>query len=116
MIVKGKHNGLQTFKGIKGIKGTSYATAKLVPVWGLPESYRKQFEKYKNGEGLQKEAMAEAAKKAQALLSKHSKEKQPAQTKLAKLKKKYSSVQSSNDLSTATKRNWLQDKFLYENY
>jgi len=81
---------------------------------GLPESYKKQFEKYKNGEGLQKEAMAEAAKKAQALLSKHSKEIQSAQTQLAKLKKKYSSVQSSNDLSTATKRNSLQGKLLKE--
>ena len=81
---------------------------------GLPESYRKQFEKYQSGEGLQKEAMAEAAKKAQALLSKHSKEIQSAQTQLAKLKKKYSSVQSSNDLSTATKRNSLQGKPLKE--
>lgn len=75
---------------------------------GLPESYRKQFDKYKYGEGLQKEAMAEAAKKASALLSKHSKEIQSAQTQLSKLKKKYSSVLSSNDLSTATKRNSLQ--------
>ncbi len=82
--------------------------AELEALKGLPESYRKQFEAYKNNETVKNEALTKAAQEAQMMLAKNTPALTKAQTDLAKLKKKYSSVPSSDDLSTATKRSSLK--------
>ena len=84
--------------------------AEIEALKGLPEAYRKQFEAYKNGESVKNEALTKAVKEAQKMLAKNSPALTTAQADLAKLKKKYSSVPSSDDLSTATKRNSLKGK------
>ena len=77
---------------------------------GLPAAYRKQYEAYKNGETIKNEALTKAVKEAQKMLAKHAPALNSAQADLAKLKKKYSSVPNSDDLSTASKRNSLKGK------
>lgn len=84
--------------------------AELEALKGLPEAYRKQFEAYKNGETIKNELLTKAVKEAQKMLAKHAPALNSAQADLAKLKKKYSSVPNSEDLSTATKRNSLKGK------
>ncbi len=76
----------------------------------LPENYKKQFDQYSNKEYLQKEGVSRAVKEASKYLAEHQDKLTAAQSKLTKLKKKYSSVPNSNDLSTATKRNSLKGK------
>jgi len=89
---------------------TKKEMAELEALKGLPESYRKQFEAYKNGESLKKEALSKAAAEAQKILAKHTPELNKGQADLSKLKSTYSSVPSSDDLSTATRRNSLKGK------
>lgn len=88
--------------------------AKMKEFKNLPENYKKQFDQYSDAEYLQKEGVSRAVKEASKYLAEHQTKLTAAQTKLSKLKKKYSSVPNSKDLSTATKRNSLKGKPLKE--
>lgn len=84
--------------------------AKMKEFKNLPENYKKQFDQYSDTEYLQKEGVSRAVKEASKYLAEHQTKLTAAQTKLSNLKKKYSSVPNSKDLSTATKRNSLKGK------
>ena len=76
----------------------------------LPESYRKQFEKYQDSDQVKKQVKEQAVAEATKQLEAQTQKIQSAQKELGKLKKKYLSVQSSGDLSTAVKRNSLKGR------
>ena len=92
------------------IKEFRMEMTKMKEFQNLPENYKKKFGKYSDKEYLKSEGVSKAVKEASKYLAEHQDKLTAAQSKLTKLKKKYSSVPNSNDLSTATKRNSLKGK------
>ncbi|MDN5199896.1 hypothetical protein QQ008_00945 [Fulvivirgaceae bacterium BMA10] len=81
-----------------------------------PLKYQKEMEQLADQQRAKDLAKQKAKEKAMELLTKHGGAVKEAQKKLAKLKKKYSSVQNSNDLSTAVKRSSLKGKPFKERF
>ncbi len=72
--------------------------------------------KYQDPEYLRQKALEQAKKLGDNNLTQHTEKLEVAQKKLSDLKKKYSAVQSSQDLSTAVKRNSLQQEPFSERF
>lgn len=73
-----------------------------------PDKYTQQMDKLKDHKAMQDQLKKKAILKSAELFKEHGDKLQAAQNKLSKLKKKYSTVLNSNDLSTAIKRKSLK--------
>ncbi|MDN5215693.1 hypothetical protein QQ020_26685 [Fulvivirgaceae bacterium BMA12] len=76
----------------------------------IPEKYKQQVEQYGDREFLKNEGKQKAKEKAIKFLDQHKDKIAIIQKKMSKLKKVYSKVENSNDLSTAVKRSSLKGK------
>jgi len=85
-------------------------SAKLEQARKTPEEYRGKLESYQDKDKIKSSAKELVTKH----FSQHQDKLQAAQQKLATFKKKYSSIQSTKDMSTAVKRNSLEGKPLSE--
>lgn len=81
-----------------------------------PMTHKKEVEQMADQKYIKDRAMSKAKEKAVELFTKNDGILKEAQKKLTKLKKKYSSVQNSNDLSTAVKRSSLKGKPFKERF
>ncbi len=79
-------------------------------VSGQTDKLKNQASKYQNKEFLKKQLQAKAKNLANKHFTQHKDKLKVAHEKMAKLKKKYSVVPSSKDLSTAKKINSLEDE------
>lgn len=78
------------------------------------ERLKNEASEYQDEEHVKMKALEQAKKLGSSKLSKNQNKIQFAQKQLAAYKKKYSSIQSTKDMSTAVKRNSLQGKPLSE--
>jgi len=85
-------------------------TAELEQVRSTPDDYRGKIEGYQDKDKIKSQAKELVNKH----FSEHPEKLQAAQQKLATFKKKYSSIQSTKDMSTAVKRNSLEGRPLSE--
>ena len=75
-----------------------------------PEKYQQQLKQYGDQEFLKEEGRQKAKEKAVDFLAQHQDKISGVQKKIGKLKRVYSKVENSNDMSTAIKRNSLKGK------
>ena len=73
-----------------------------------PDKYQQQMHKLNDRNAMQDQLKKKATLQATELFKEHGDKLQTAQSKLTKLKRKYSTVLNSNDLSTAIKRKSLK--------
>jgi len=87
-------------------------TAQLEQVRSMPEDYQGKLEGYQDKDKIKSQVKEMITKH----FSQHQDKLQAAQQKLATFKKKYSSIQSTKDMSTAIKRNSLEGRPLSERF
>ena len=97
---------------LKELNDLKQKTSQMDRLKNLPEGYKKQLEQYQKKlaepDQLKQELKQQSIKLATDHFSKNQDKLDGAIKQLSKLKKKYSSLPNSNDLSTATKRNSLE--------
>ncbi len=97
---------------LKELNQLKQKTSQMDRLKNLPEGYKKQLEQYQkkinDPDQLKQELKQQSIKLATDHFAKNQDKLDGAIKQMSKLKKKYSSLPNSNDLSTATKRNSLQ--------
>ena len=81
---------------------------------GLPDQYKKQYEKYMDQEYLKKEGKDKVVEEAVDHFAEHADKLQSAQAKMSKLMSKYREFSNSNDLSDAVKHTSMEGKTFFE--
>ncbi len=97
-------------EGMAGMKQLQQQKALVEEIQRMPEKYQQQVVQYGDQEFLKNEGKQKAKEKALKFLDQHKDKIANIQKKMSKLKKIYSKVENSNDLSTAVKRSSLRGK------
>jgi len=113
----------QAARRVDGLNDIETRKAELEKLKNTPQNYQNKARNYqqkmakmRSKEYMRKLAIQKAKMNSVKHFAKHTKKIEAAQQKLGKLKKKYSSVLNSNDLSTATKKNSLTGTPLKERF
>ena len=97
-------------QGVAGMEQLNQQKAFAEEIRNMPDQYQQQLGKYNDQEFLMEEGKQKIKEKAVEFLAQHQDKIAGIQKKMSKLKKIYSKVENSNDLSTAVKRSSLKGK------
>ena len=97
-------------QGMAGMEQLNQQKAFAEEIRNMPEQYRQKMEQYGDQEFAMEEGRQKVKEKAVEFLAQHQNKLAGIQKKMGKLKKIYSKVENSNDLSTAVKRSSLKGK------